>query len=85
MIGLGYGMLQTEVPFLQNFNLKWSYVPADGYRLPPRFTDHYDAHTYWLTINVHNLLPKVRGAIGPTLAGGGGVRCGRAAKRGASW
>ena len=58
MIGLGYGMLQTEVPFLNNFLLKWSYVPADGYRWPPRFTDHYDAHTYWLAINVHNLLPE---------------------------
>jgi hypothetical protein len=55
--GLGYGMAQVTFPFLANFKLKWSYVPADGYRWPPRFTDHYDAHTYWLTINVHNLLP----------------------------
>jgi len=55
--GLGYGMLQTEVPALRNFNLKWSYVPAGGYRFPPRFTEHYDAHTYWLTANVNNLLP----------------------------
>jgi hypothetical protein len=58
LIGLGYGMLQTEVPFLENFSLKWSYVPDDGYRWPPHFTDHYDAHTYWLTINLHNLLPE---------------------------
>lgn len=55
--GIGYGMLQTEIPFLKNFNLKWSYVPRDGYRFPPRFTERYDAHTYWLTVNVHNLLP----------------------------
>jgi hypothetical protein len=58
MIGLGYGMLQTEIPFLKNFSLKWSYVPADGYRWPPRFTDHYDAHTYWLAVNIHQLLPE---------------------------
>jgi len=58
MIGLGYGMLQTVVPFLENFTFKWSYVPEDGYRWPPRFTDHYDAHTYWLAFNVHNLLPE---------------------------
>jgi hypothetical protein len=58
VIGLGYAMLQTDVPFTRNFNLKWSYVPRDGYRWPPRFTDHYDAHTYWLTVNVHNLLPS---------------------------
>ncbi len=58
MAGLGYGMLQTAVPFLQNFKLKWSYVPQDGYRWPPKFTDHYDAHTYWLACNVHQLLPE---------------------------
>jgi hypothetical protein len=55
--GLGFGMAQVAVPFLANFKLKWSYVPADGYRWPPHFTDHYDAHTYWLAVNVHNLLP----------------------------
>jgi hypothetical protein len=58
MLGLGYGMLQTDMPFLQNFKLKWSYVPQDGYRWPPRFTEHYDAHVYWLTCNVRNLLPE---------------------------
>jgi len=57
LAGIGYGMLQTDYPLLQNFNLKWSYVPRDGYRFPPRFTERYDAHTYWLTVNVHNLLP----------------------------
>lgn len=55
--GLGYGMLQTDVPFLRNFNLKWSYIPEGGYRFPPRFTEHYDAHTYWLTADVNSLLP----------------------------
>jgi hypothetical protein len=58
MSGLGYAVAQTEVPFLRNFNFKWSYVPAGGYEFPPRFTRHYDAHTYWLTFNVHNLLPS---------------------------
>jgi hypothetical protein len=55
--GLGYAMAQEAVPFLRNFSLKWSYVPEEGYRWPPHFTDHYDAHTYWLVVNVHNLLP----------------------------
>ena len=58
MLGLAYGMAQTSVPFLQNFKLKWSYVPPDGYRWPPRFTEHYDGHIYWVTCNVHNLLPE---------------------------
>jgi len=58
MAGLGYGILQTEFPFLRNFALKWSYVPRTGYRWPPHFTDNYDWHTYWLAVNVHNLLPE---------------------------
>jgi len=57
MTGLGFAILQSQVPFLDNFRLKWSYIPPDGYRWPPRFTDHYDGHTYWVSVNVHNLLP----------------------------
>jgi hypothetical protein len=75
-VGLAYAMLQTRVPFLRNFNLKWSYVPPDGYRWPPRFTDHYDGHTYWLTFNMHNLLPGKVGDSWPEflqLAAGYGV------------
>ena len=56
-VGLAYGMLQTRVPFLQNFSLKWSYVPA-GKRDGLNFTQHYDAHTYWLSVNIHELLPS---------------------------
>ena len=56
--GLGFGLAQTQFPFLENFQFKWSYVPSGGYRWPPRFTDHYDAHTYWLTVNVHAFLPE---------------------------
>lgn len=63
--GLGYAMAQEAIPFLQNFSLKWSYVPEEGYRWPPHFTDHYDAHTYWLVVNVHNLLPGSWGTYWP--------------------
>jgi hypothetical protein len=55
--GLAFGFLQTQAPFLQNFALKWSYIPVrkrDGVN----FTQHYDAHTYWISCNVHNLLPE---------------------------
>jgi hypothetical protein len=65
MGGLGLGMLRTAVPFLRSFDFKWSYVPREGYRWPPRFTDHYDAHTYWLTVNMHRLLPESIGNIWP--------------------
>jgi hypothetical protein len=56
--GIGYGLLQTQVPFLKNFNFKWTYAPNEGYRFPVRFTDNYDAHTYWLSCDVNNLLPS---------------------------
>ena len=56
--GVAYGFLQTRVPFFRNFNFKWSYVPNDGYRFPVRLVEHYDDHTYWLTVKLHNLLPK---------------------------
>jgi hypothetical protein len=50
--------LTTRHPFLRNFNFKFSYVPSDGYRFPPHFTEHYDDHTYWLSCNLHELLPS---------------------------
>jgi len=65
MIGLGYGMLQARVPILENVSFKWSYVPTDGWRWPPHFTDHYDSHTYWLAFNMHRLLPESWGSIWP--------------------
>lgn len=64
-LGLAYAMLQTKYDFLKNISLKWSYVPPDGYRWPPRFTDHYDGHTYWMTFNMHNLLPGEVGRCWP--------------------
>jgi hypothetical protein len=56
--GVGYAWMQTMVPFLRNFNFKWSYVPKNGYKFPPRFTKQYDAHTYWLAFNFNELLPS---------------------------
>lgn len=56
--GVAYGFLQSKIPFLKNFNFKWTYVPSDGYRFPVRLVEHYDDHTYWLSCNVNNLLPS---------------------------
>ena len=55
--GVGYGMLQSQVPFLQNFNVKFSYWSKKGFTSPANFTTDYDALTIWMTVNVHNLLP----------------------------
>ncbi|MFH2003989.1 MAG: DUF2279 domain-containing protein [Bacteroidota bacterium] len=56
MAGLGYGILQDQMPFFQNFNFKWSFIPTDKLKFPPRFTEHYDSHIYLLSIDLHNLL-----------------------------
>ena len=57
MGGVAYGMLQSEVPVLQNFNFKFSYWSKKGFTSPANFTQDYDAMTIWLAVNVHNLLP----------------------------
>ena len=56
--GIGYGMLQSQVPFLENFNFKFSYWSKKGFTSPANFTTDYDALTLWMTLNVHNLLPS---------------------------
>ncbi len=55
--GVSYGILQSEIPFLENFNVKFSYWSETGFKSPANFTKDYDALTLWLTFNVHRLLP----------------------------
>jgi len=59
LAGVGYGILQTKYPFFNNFKIKWSYFPSashlNSFQHP--FSADYDRHIYWLTFNVHNLLP----------------------------
>jgi len=58
LAGVSYGLVQSEVPFLQNFNWKFSYWSQKGIASPANFTSDYDAMTIWLTLNVHKLLPS---------------------------
>lgn len=58
--GIVYGVLQTEYPFLRNFNLKWSYFPSpSGGRGDPDWgpASDYSGHIYWVAADIHNLLP----------------------------
>ncbi len=63
--GVGYGILQDYVPFMRNFNFKWSFIPTDGFKFPPKFTEHYDSHIYWLTFDVHNIFEESVGNYWP--------------------
>jgi hypothetical protein len=65
LLGVAYGLAQSEVPFLQNFNFKFSYWSAKGAASPANFTSDYDAMTIWLTFNVHNLLPEAASNFWP--------------------
>jgi hypothetical protein len=56
--GIAFGMLQTEVPFLRNFDLKFSYYSNLGPKTPASFVEDYDAMTIWCSVNVHNLMPE---------------------------
>ena len=60
MLGIGYSVLQKEVPFFENFNFKWSYYPSGTIPFDGKFriTDDYDGHIYWLSFNIHGLLPE---------------------------
>ena len=61
--GASYHLLQHYVPVLQNFSPTFMYVnPAwigEKSRVPhDSFIDDYSSQTFWMSINVHNLLPK---------------------------
>ncbi len=66
-IGLGYGILQDKIPFFQNINLKWSYFPTDAFTFPPKFSEHYDGHIYWITFDIHNMFENSIGNFWPEL------------------
>lgn len=59
--GIGYGVLQVKYPFLRNFNIKWGYWPTVSVHRPnPDWgpASDYSGHIYWLSMNVHDLLPE---------------------------
>lgn len=63
---LGYSFL----PFFQNFTPKFMYFPPRWFNSFSRkpstmFIDDYSAHTFWISINLQNLLPKSIGKYLP--------------------
>jgi hypothetical protein len=58
ILGVGYGVLQTAVPSLRDFDIKVSYWSSVGFRSPANFVNDYDAMTVWLSVDLHNLLPE---------------------------
>lgn len=63
VVGASFYVAQNQIPFLQNFTPRWSYVPAAWVGDPVSnnrqkiFIDDYNSTTFWLACNVNNLLP----------------------------
>jgi hypothetical protein len=63
-IGAGLFIAQHYAPVLQNFTPKATFFPAPWFGEKKRFyatdiwVDDYSAWTWWVSVNVHNLLPK---------------------------
>ena len=60
-LGATYFLAQHYIPFLQNFTPKWQYVPSEWVGKPiisrqRTFVDDYNSSTFWLSVNMHNLL-----------------------------
>jgi hypothetical protein len=54
---------QWFIPVMQNFTLKWQYTDAAWLDKPVmkrerNFLDDYNSSTFWMSINVHNLLAE---------------------------
>jgi len=63
VLGSAFFIGQHYIPFLQNFTPKFMYFPADWHLDEPRmphymFIDDYSSQTFWLSVNVYNLLPE---------------------------
>lgn len=63
--GIGYGLLQQKVTYLKNINLKYSYFPSTNYKEiygnKWDITEDYDGHVFWLSFDLHHMLPQKNG------------------------
>jgi len=63
IFGVSLFVAQHFVPYLQNFTVKFMYIPSpwigENKRVPSdMFIDDYSSHTIFLSANIHNMLPK---------------------------
>jgi hypothetical protein len=66
VVGAFYPFAQKKIPFLKNFNFKYSYFPSHSiyYRNMNQqslnnqfFNDDYEGQTFWLSADIKSLLP----------------------------
>jgi hypothetical protein len=67
-LGMGYAYAQIKVPYLRNFNFKWSYYESSANALlgdDHGFAADYTGHTYWMSVNMKNVLPEAAAQYWP--------------------
>jgi len=79
ILGSWYPVAQYYVPFLRNFNFKWSYIPTTQLKTGKKkiFIDDHEGQVMWLSISVNNFLPEKIEKVYPdflNIAVGYGVR-----------
>lgn len=60
--GTAFSVAQYYVPYLQNFSPKFQYIPSPWFgerkRIPSEiFIDDYSSQVFWMSANIHNMLP----------------------------
>lgn len=58
-MGAAYPILQEEIPFLKNINMKLSFYPSERFKNNSHsvIMDDYESTYHWLTFNIYNFLP----------------------------
>ena len=60
ILGITIGHLQSTYESLNFFRIKWSYFPSKNFQHDSKLilTDDYDGHIYWLSFDIHKILPQ---------------------------
>jgi len=72
-VGAAWFYLHDRIPAMRRFDLRWSYYPSNAWldNLDERqqegtmFADDYSGHSYWVSMQVYDLLPGAAGRIWP--------------------
>jgi hypothetical protein len=64
--GAAFYVFRNRIPFMRNFNYKWTYWPSEQYLehrpdIPGQaqnFIEDYAGQSYWITANIDGLLPR---------------------------
>jgi hypothetical protein len=69
MAGSAFYVLRNTIPFMKNFDYKWSYIPAPKNSDPNahevNIIDDYQGQSYWVTANINGLLPRSMQGVVP--------------------